>query len=305
MSEENGSVIELAPNRVTYSRAEERSMPSVVDSAPPSPMGMLAVAIQKGMDPATIKDLMDLHDRWEKGEARKEFTAALSKFKADPPVIYKDKQVKFQTGRGVMAYKHATLDQVSSEIGKALAVHGLSHRWNVEQKAGAITVTCILQHSAGHTESVQMEALADQSGSKNAIQAVGSTVTYLERYTLLAATGMAVRDQDNDGRGATEDGDAPEPERTQSVAQPRAKSAPPAAPAPQEEPAPESGEAVAETDSPLLSDGAKATLRKAMDRAGVEESALVAGGFGAVDAMKFSRFNAAMAFVKANHAPRE
>src|SRR5207245_959863 len=37
--------------------------------------------------------------------------------------------------------------------------------------------------------------------SKNAVQAVGSTVSYLQRYTLLAGTGMAAADQDDDGRG--------------------------------------------------------------------------------------------------------
>lgn len=44
-----------------------------------------------------------------------------------------------------------------------------------------------------------MRASPDNSGSKNAIQAVGSTVTYLQRYTLLAATGLAAAGQDDDG----------------------------------------------------------------------------------------------------------
>jgi hypothetical protein len=42
----------------------------------------------------------------------------------------------------------------------------------------------------------------DASGQKNKIQQVGSTVTYLQRYTLLALTGLATHDQDDDGRGS-------------------------------------------------------------------------------------------------------
>ena len=62
-------------------------------------------------------------------------------------------------------------------------------------------VTCFLQHVLAHQESVTLEGPNDDSGSKNQIQATGSTITYLERYTLLAVSGMAVRDHDNDGRG--------------------------------------------------------------------------------------------------------
>jgi hypothetical protein len=47
-----------------------------------------------------------------------------------------------------------------------------------------------------------MEAGADVSGKKNAIQSVASSITYLSRYTLLAATGLAAVDMpDDDGAG--------------------------------------------------------------------------------------------------------
>jgi hypothetical protein len=99
-------------------------------------------------------------------------------------------------------YRHATLDNVSGLIGEALAAVGISHRWETEQlDGGQIRVTCVLTHERGHSERVPLQASPDSSGAKNSIQAVGSTVTYLQRYTLLAATGMAVKDQDNDGAG--------------------------------------------------------------------------------------------------------
>jgi ERF superfamily len=63
-------------------------------------------------------------------------------------------------------------------------------------------VTCILTHQMGHSEETTLAGAPDNSGSKNSIQAIGSTVTYLERYTLLAATGLAAANGDNDGQGA-------------------------------------------------------------------------------------------------------
>ena len=167
-----------------------------------TPMRLLEIATQQGADVDKLGKLMELQMRWEANEARKAFVGALNEFKRDPPKISKNKQVDFQTTKGRTTYKHATLDKVSDTIGAALAQVGISHRWETEQlDGGLIRVTCILTHDDGHSERVALQAGRDDSGNKNNIQAVGSTVTYLQRYTLLAATGMAVQDQDDDGAG--------------------------------------------------------------------------------------------------------
>lgn len=172
-----------------------------------NPLAMVADAVQRGTDPATIKALMDLAERFEANEARKAYVTALNAFKNNPPEIFKNKSVAF--GQGKTSYKHASLDQVSGVIGAALAKVGISHRWDTEQlEGGVIRVTCVLTHSLGHSERTPLQATPDNSGSKNSIQAVGSTVSYLSRYTLLAATGMAVNDgTDDDGRQGKKMGD--------------------------------------------------------------------------------------------------
>jgi hypothetical protein len=47
-----------------------------------------------------------------------------------------------------------------------------------------------------------MEAGKDMSGGKNDIQQIGSTQTYLQRYTLIGGLGLSTADEDNDGCGA-------------------------------------------------------------------------------------------------------
>ena len=92
----------------------------------------------------------------------------------------------------------------------ALTKHDLSFRWETDNGTeGLIRVTCVLTHEMGHSERTMLQATPDTSGKKNPIQAIGSTVTYLQRYTLLAATGMAVQGQDDDGRGAANNDDGP------------------------------------------------------------------------------------------------
>lgn len=164
-----------------------------------SPNQLLAYAISKDASIETLEKLMALQERHEANEARKAYHKAMTAFKADPPEILKTKAVSF--GAGKPSYKHATLDHITEAVGRGLSQHGLSASWRTEQN-GKVRVTCTITHELGHSESTSMEADADNSGSKNAIQAIGSTVTYLQRYTLLALTGLAAKDQDDDGAGA-------------------------------------------------------------------------------------------------------
>src|SRR6185312_2369806 len=178
--------------------AIEKIEPQESRAAAVTPPEMLRYAIDKGANIEALERLMTLSERWEANEARKAFVAALTAFKSEQHEIIKNKEVTFGNN-GKAAYKHATLDNVCNVIASGLAEHQLSHRWEVDQlDGGAIRVTCVLTHALGHSERVSLQASPDTSGSKNGIQAIGSTVTYLERYSLLAATGLATKDQDDD-----------------------------------------------------------------------------------------------------------
>ena len=162
-----------------------------------NPGAMIQMAVQGGADLDKLEKLMVLQERWEAGEARKAYNKAMAAFKENPPKIDKDKHVSF--GGGKTSYNHASLANVTDKINSALSVHGLSASWKTEQN-GKIVVTCRITHEKGHSEETSLSADADTSGSKNAIQAIGSTVSYLQRYTLLAVTGLATHDQDDDGK---------------------------------------------------------------------------------------------------------
>lgn len=163
-----------------------------------TPVELLRIAVTQGADIDKLKQLMDLQERWEKNEARKAYWAAMKQFKASPPDIHKNKQVKF----GNTQYSYETLDHVCDEVIPALSDVGITHAWKVTQSADLITVICVLTHELGHSEETQLMGVPDNSGSKNAIQALGSTVKYLERYTLLAACGLAASN-DDDGKSSS------------------------------------------------------------------------------------------------------
>ena len=168
-----------------------------------TPMELLRLAIEANADVEKLRALMEMTMEWRKFEAEQAFVEAMNAFKAEPPIVEKNKHVKITpkdpTKYGA-EYDHATLDHVCDVVTKALSKHGISHRWKVEQDKDWIKVTCVLTHQKGHSVETTLLGAPDLSGSKNPIQAVGSTVTYLERYTLLAATGLAAKGQDDDGR---------------------------------------------------------------------------------------------------------
>lgn len=165
-----------------------------------TPASFIADAIKQGLPIETMERLFALYERREADGARKAFYGALSAFQAAVPPLAKDAVVDFTSPKGRTYYKHASLPAIAEAIRKPLETHGLCYRFTADTEDGKVRVTCIVTHVAGHSEETSMTAPADTSGSKNAIQALGSGMTYLRRYTLVAALGLTTADEDTDGR---------------------------------------------------------------------------------------------------------
>lgn len=159
------------------------------------PMSIMQLALTKNMDIDHIQKLMDMQKEIDAYQAKKAYVSAMTAFKAEPPKIVKDKHVEFNKTK----YDHASLANVTETINSKLAEHGLSSSWKQDQAEGLIEVTCTITHCLGHSEGTTLKASPDQSGGKNNIQAIGSTISYLQRYTLLSLTGLATHEQDTDG----------------------------------------------------------------------------------------------------------
>lgn len=182
---------------------------------PTTPFELVAHAAARGASMDELRAFIELQERLEANQARKAYVAAMAEFKRSPPQIMKDKAVGYYNKDGSFTgYRHSTLGAVCGAVVEALGTHGFSHRWDTEQPdSGLIAVTCSITHAMGHCETTRMVAPPDNSGKKNAIQQVASTITYLQRYTLLAACGLATNEQvDDDGRGGADDPHAAGPE---------------------------------------------------------------------------------------------
>lgn len=166
-----------------------------------TPYDMVTQAVMNGASIEVVGKLLELHERWEAGRARKAFDAAMSDAKAKIPPIFKNREVGYDAKNGGSRtnYRHEDLAQIAKTVDPILAEYGLSYRFQTQQEGNQVRVTCIVSHRDGHSEENTLQAAHDNTGNKNSIQAVGSTITYLQRYTLKAALGLSASN-DDDGK---------------------------------------------------------------------------------------------------------
>jgi hypothetical protein len=161
-----------------------------------TPDKLLELAINKDLDIDKLSKLMEMQREYNADLARKAFFHALINFQSTAPEIRKNKEVAF----GDTKYSYAPLADIVRQIKGACKDCDLSFRWEIQDNKEEIKVSCIITHSDGHSESTTMTANADTSGKKNAIQARGSAIEYMKRYTLIGALGVSTADSDIDAR---------------------------------------------------------------------------------------------------------
>jgi len=165
----------------------------------PSPMEIIQSIIKAGGDLAMYKDMMALQKEHDAYQAKKAYVKAMAAFKADPPHISKDKtNTQYKS-------KYTTLGNLINSSLPKMSKCGLSHNWELDQSdPKMIKVTCVVTHALGHSESTPMSSPPDGSGSKNPIQQIKSTITYLKATTFESIMGLASSDAnfDDDGNSA-------------------------------------------------------------------------------------------------------
>lgn len=166
-------------------------------------MRTIDAMLQRGADVDKLERLFELQVAWEKNEARKAYAKALAAMKATIPIeVFKRKKVDVPGGA---KFKHAELCDVVDAAVEAMGKFGFVHSWKpTAQTDEYLEITCIITHELGHKEETTLKSAYDSSNPKMPpLHRLGSTVTYLERYTLVAALGVAAKNIDDDGMAAS------------------------------------------------------------------------------------------------------
>lgn len=145
-----------------------------------------------------LQQMLEMKERMEAHAAKRAYDAAIAAAKSEIPPIIKSGTVDYTNKDGKRTnFIHETLDGIAKVVDPILSNHGLSYRFRSDQEGGNVIVTCVVAHRDGYAEETTLRGAPDASGSKNPYQAVGSAVTYLQRYTLKLALGLSAAKDDD------------------------------------------------------------------------------------------------------------
>jgi hypothetical protein len=174
-----------------------------------TPMHLIERAAAQGASIEQMQQLFELKLRVEADEAKKAFHEAFTAFKAETIRIVRDKENtqysrKATTTEAARPAMYTSLENMVATVTPFLSKHDLSHNWEIGQANGAVTVTCVLTHTLGYSKSVSMSGPPDDSGAKNKLQQIKSSVTYLKVSTFESVCGLASAfgSTNDDGNGA-------------------------------------------------------------------------------------------------------
>lgn len=178
---------------------DKHLVPAVIErrEVPERMHPVVAAAIQAGPDAATIRELLTMQREYEAEEARRAYTTALARVKADMPAVLPRDGKNTQQGT-----RYTTLAKIIDTITGPLADHGFSIGGDGGVHDGLVRVTVTLTHHMGHHEGLTLEAAPDKGAAKkdgkgyirSDVEAIGATMTYLRRYATSLLLGLASGD---------------------------------------------------------------------------------------------------------------
>ncbi|WP_208441684.1 ERF family protein [Bartonella raoultii] len=155
---------------------------------------ILERALQSDVDLDRLKSLLELREKEIERQERQDFIRDLSAMQME----YKNIEQNALNTHTKSIY--TTLDKYIDAIKEPLAKHHFALFSQIkEQNSNGITVEMTLTHKSGNEISTQGTFPFDTTGSKNSIQAVGSTITYARRYLLGMLLNVARKEDDTDG----------------------------------------------------------------------------------------------------------
>ncbi len=174
----------------------------VVAAEPTESGNVLQIISRAAADPSVdiekLERLLAMQERITARNARAEYAAALAEMQPHLPTIAERGAIKDRSGNAQSRY--ALWEDIVTTITPILSAHGFALSFRTANEANMVSVTGVLSHRAGHSESTTLALPIDTSGSKNAVQSVGSSTSYGKRYTASALLNLRTGEIDDDGK---------------------------------------------------------------------------------------------------------
>ena len=159
---------------------------------------LLSLAIEKGMDTATLEKLIELRNAEIARQAKTEFDQKFALMQAEFIPVGKTNRASDRDGNKL--YSYCPIEVILMMAAPILAKHGFAYNWEEEAlPSKEKRIWCIIS-GYGHERRgfVDIPYMDPVTKATNVVQMRGSATTYGKRYSFLNATGIIVSGEDND-----------------------------------------------------------------------------------------------------------
>lgn len=158
-------------------------------------------ALNPNVDIDKMERLLQMQERIMARNAKTAYSAALAQVQPALPVVDRKGVISVPSKDGKAGHEtpYARWEDINDAVRPVLAAHGFALSFRIGKDSDRVVVTGILSHREGHSEETTLSLPMDTTGSKNNVQAIGSSVSYGKRYTAGALLNFTTRGEDNDG----------------------------------------------------------------------------------------------------------
>lgn len=183
-------------NLVTKEESREVAVPLPANESAAMLQIISTAAMNPEVDIDKMERMMVMHEKLLNRDAKMAYNSAMAKMQSEMPTINEKGQIIV---KGELRSKYAKFEDIIESIRPSLKKFGFSVSFKTNFVESMLDVIGIISHKQGHSEQTTMRLPFDQSGSKNNVQAIGSSVSYGKRYCLCMLLNIATGGEDNDG----------------------------------------------------------------------------------------------------------
>lgn len=154
------------------------------------------LALDPTIDAEKMQKILDVQERILNKQAQSRFAQSLIGLQGELPIIKKSGKISIN---GQVRSTYAKYEDIDKLVRPLLAKWGFSLSFNAQYDKNAVVVGKLL-HRDGHFEIAEIALPYDSSGSKNNVQAIGSTLSYAKRYLIGMLINIVTEDEDDDAQ---------------------------------------------------------------------------------------------------------
>ncbi len=160
-------------------------------------------AINPDIDITKMTALLDMQERIMAKNAEMAFNEAMTRLQSSMPRISKDGNIEFTDSKNNhRKTPFATYENIDKAIRPLMIQEGFSISFNSEWGETGALIHATMSHKDGHSRNASIRLPLDSSGSKNSLQAMGSTISYGKRYLLTMMLNIVTEGEDDDADAA-------------------------------------------------------------------------------------------------------